>query len=182
MCPWINHTHSLGVVNSYQATVISQLISVQIKARSMAAELCWLITGACKGFRSLSMASGPHPHSRDPVIRATEDLTGMEMKPVIVNTQLAYARHDWLASALLDFSASLQRKHLRAADWCFMSFTSKAYMSFFIHIFFFKWNVIMITDDGISWSKLMATDCIYCKRSAMPPDGRSEERCLKSAF
>lgn len=66
------HTH-IGVVTSYQATVILPLISVQIKVRSMAAELCWLITGPCKGFRSLSMASGPHPHSRDPMIMATEE-------------------------------------------------------------------------------------------------------------
>lgn len=67
MCICTNYTHThthIGVVTSYQATVISPLISVQIKARSVAAELCWLITGSCKGFRSLSMASGPHPHSR----------------------------------------------------------------------------------------------------------------------
>lgn len=88
MCTCANHTH-IGVV-----TVISPLISEQIKARSTAAELCWLITGSCKGFWSLSMASGPHPHSRDPVIRATEDLTGMEMRPTIINTQLAYVHHD----------------------------------------------------------------------------------------
>lgn len=135
MCTRTNHTH-IGVVSSYQATVISPLISAQIKARSMAAELCWLITGSCKGFWSLSMASGPHPHSRDPVIRATEDLTGMEMKPTIINTQLAYAHHDWLALALPDFSASLQRRHLRASDWCFVADTSKAHHLFFIHAFY----------------------------------------------
>lgn len=33
------HTH-IEVVTSYQAAVISPLISVQIKARSVAAELC----------------------------------------------------------------------------------------------------------------------------------------------
>lgn len=63
MCTRKNHTH-IGAVTSYQATVILPLIHVQIKARSVAAELCWLITGSCKGFRSLSMASGPQPHSR----------------------------------------------------------------------------------------------------------------------
>ena len=88
-----NRTH-IGVATSYQATVILPLISAQIKARSAAAGLCCLIIGSCKGFWSLSMASGPHPHSREPVIRATEDLTGMEMKPTIINTQLAYVHHD----------------------------------------------------------------------------------------
>lgn len=91
---YISHKHT-RVVTSYPATVILPLISMQIKARSMAAELRWLITGSCKGFWSLSLASRPHPQSSNPVIRATEDLTGMEMKPTIINTQLAYAHHDW---------------------------------------------------------------------------------------
>ena len=60
------HKHTLArtlAVTSYQATVISPLISVQIKGRSVAAEPCWLITGPCKGFGSLSAAPGPHLRS-----------------------------------------------------------------------------------------------------------------------
>lgn len=148
MCTCTNHTH-IGVVTSYQATVILPLISVQIKARSMAAELCWLITGSCKGFRSLSMASGPHPHSRVPVNRATEDLTGMEMKSTIINTPLAYVQRDGFALALPNFIASLQRRHLRASDWCFVMYTSKAHHLFFIHVFYGAFQP--------AWSPLMAS-------------------------
>lgn len=128
MCSCTNQTHTLVVI--YQATVILQLISVQIKARSMAAELCRLITRSCKGFWSLSMASGPHPHRTDPVISATEDPTGMEMKPAIENTQLAYVCHDWLVSALPDFSASPQRRHLWGSNWCLCPAPHKHTISF----------------------------------------------------
>lgn len=124
-----------GLVSSYQATVIYPLISVQIKARSMTVELCWLITRSCKGFWSLSMASGPHPHSRNPVIRAMEDLTSMEMRPTITNTQLAYVHHDWLASALPDFTGSLQRRHLWASRLMFGGFIPQKHTSLFLNFY-----------------------------------------------
>lgn len=88
ICTRTNNSHT-KVGTFYQATLILQLISLQIKARSVAAEQCWLITGFCKGFWSLSMASGPHPDGGDSVIRAAEVLMGLEMKPTVVTTQLA---------------------------------------------------------------------------------------------
>lgn len=46
---YLTQTHT-RVVTSSQATVTLPLISMQIKARSMAAELRWVITRSCKGF------------------------------------------------------------------------------------------------------------------------------------
>lgn len=114
------------------ATVILQLISVQIKVRRTDAELCWLITRSCKGFQSLSRGANPTPIAG--ILWSGPQKTWREWRwDTIVNTQLAYVGHDWLASSLPDCSNSLQRRHLRASDWCFGPYTSKANYRFLIH-------------------------------------------------
>lgn len=158
------HTH-IGVATSYQATVISPLISVQIKARSVAAELCWLIIGSCKGFWSLSMASGPHPHSRGSCDqgRGRPDRHGDEAHHYKHSASIC--SHDWLASALPDFSASLQRRHLWATRWCFVVRISKKHF----HHFHSCFSTGFITNGGkemmliLAWS-LDVDDLKVCNR------------------
>lgn len=160
LCTCATHTDT-GAATSYQTSVILPLIRVHIKARSMPAEQCRLITGSCKGFWSLSMAFGPHSHSRGSCDQghARPDRHGDEAYDYKHSAGIC---SPWLiglgAARLQCFPAEEASVSLRLM-FCGV-YTSKAKPSLFhsCTLFYGAFKTGFITSDGIAAFSVTALD------------------------